>query len=229
MTAERLSIVLMTFGVSPKRQEYAFATVRSLCENLAADSVVGWYIADAGSSKGYVDDLRALILGAEQSIIGYHNVWQSAGANWNMGHEAAFKVSDVVLHMEDDFALQRPLDIRNYQAVLEERKDIGVIRLGLLPINLRAMTVGARGEIFLDIDKSVNYAWSGNPCLMHRRWWDKVGPFPVDLAPGETEVAYDGRLRRMQDAPAIWRPIDLGSYSPFGHIGDEQSYEKEKK
>jgi hypothetical protein len=113
--------------------------------------------------------------------------------------------------------------------VLEERQNVGVIRLGLLPIDLRATTVGARGEIFLDLHRDVNYAWSGNPCLMHRRWWEKVGPFPVSLAPGETEVAYDGRLRRMVDtAPAIWRPIDLGSYSPFGHIGDEQSYEKEK-
>lgn len=223
MTAERLAILLMTFGVKPSRQEYARRTVAALCKNLVADNLLGWYIADAGSPIEFVNELAGIIHAAGQPIIGQHNVWASAGENWNAGHEACFRQAEVVLHVEDDFELTSPLDVRNYQAILEESPSVGVIRLGLLPIELRGRTVGARGEIFLNIDKGVNYAWSGNPCLMHRRWWTDIGQFPVGLTAGQTEVVYDNRLRGYSGRLDILRPVNLGSYSPFAHIGEEKA------
>lgn len=106
---------------------------------------------------------------------------------------------------------------------LRAREDLGMIRLGHLPIGLNLRSVGYEGRMYLDVQKNTQYAFSGNPHLKHSRMRQLSGEYPTGMKPGDTEVAYDWQVRTNGDA-AIWWPLVIGDAPYFGHIGTIQSY-----
>lgn len=214
----KVVVLLLTKG----RTEYTLRVIHSLEAYLQYDNL-SYYVADGGSSKSDLYTILDLIVdyGAE---LRYHHEELTAGQNWNRGIKAIYDGgADIYLRMENDFELAECFDIEPYVRVLTERGDIGCVRLGLLPINLDIQTHGFEGRIYQHILKMRQYTWSGNPCLVHRRFHQAYGYFSEKpLSPGDTELSLDGNVRR-HEGPAVWRPNELGDYGPFRHIGAEQS------
>ena len=157
------------------------------------------------------------------ALLGSHTQDLRPGANWNKSLRASLEHVDIVLWMEDDFELQRPLFLAPYVKLLCDESSVGMVRLGHLPVNLRCETVGFDGRHYLDILPDRQYRFSGNPHLKHRRLVDAYGWYNENTNPGDTELDYDARCR-MRPNPRIWWPVDLGGWGIFGHIGAVPSY-----
>lgn len=205
--------MLATFN----RTEYALRTIAAIKANLKYVGEILYYLADGGSTDEH-HRLCLDALGAWDS----HRVYQSPGANWNMAINKIFQETDFMLRLEDDFELQKELDITPYVTALKERQDWGIVRLGLLPVGLDLHSVGHNGIHYLRVLRSQQYAYSGNPLIMHKRFWDHYGEYQVDLSPGETEIAYDAKFRSRAGPEIAW-PVDLGGWGVFGHIGERKS------
>lgn len=220
---DRIAVLLLTCG----RMGLTIHTIAALKKNLSFDGEIVWYVADGGSTKE--DHAHVIKYLSGQKILGNHSVSFSAGHNWNRGAEFIFASGiDQYLRLENDFELRHPLDISKYVDFMRRVKDIGCVRLGLLPINLDLFTIGdvPGDSIYLEVGKKRQYTFSGNPCLVHRRFHEAYGMFPVDRAPGDTELGMDAQVHK--DGPKIVVPWDMGDkgrWGYFAHNGTEKSIE----
>jgi len=215
----KVVILLLTKGRVP----YTLRVIHTIEANLKYDNY-SYYVADGGSSDADMFEVLDLIVdyGAD---VKYHHKNLTAGANWNRGIKSIYNSdADIYLRMENDFELGEPLDILPYVRVLEDKLlDIGCVRLGLLPIRLDIQTHGFEGRIYQEILKMRQYTWSGNPCLVHKRFHKDYGYFSEkQISPGDAELSLDHKVRS-NNGSRVWRPNELGDYGPFKHIGMEQS------
>lgn len=217
---DKIAILLLCKG----RAEYTVRVIHSLEANLEFDGETFYYVADAGSDKADLYQILDLIVDYGAVLKYHHDESLTAGQNWNKGIREIYNSgADVYLRMENDFELATKLDVTPYVRVFDGMPQVGAIRLGLLPIMLDIQTYGFEGRIYQHILKHRQYTWSGNPCLVHRRFHDVYGYFAEKkLSPGDTELSLDNQVRRM-DGPVVWRPNELGDYGPFKHIGEVQS------
>lgn len=218
MNRNDICVVLVTFN----RTEYAVRTIRAAIKNLKFDRNIYWYLADAGSREEHYKACQDEL--GQQQVIGTHHEYISPGHNWNRAFNFAFEKMDFVLRLEDDFELQKELNITPYVVALEEKPLMGIVRLGGLPVGLDCGTIGINGIHYLLMYRTTQYAYSGNPLIMHKRFWDHYGGYHEDMKPGTTELEYDNRFRE-KDGPAIIWPVEIGGWSCFGHIGAVKSIE----
>jgi hypothetical protein len=210
-----LAICLLTSD----RTELAVRTIRALLGNLRYDGPVAWLLAQDSEQEQHwlaVEDA----LGVADIALDSFRRRMGPGPAWNLAVDLALKHWDYLLWLEDDWELNYVLDINPYVRLLQERADVGTVRLSGLPTGLHCETVGHNGIHYLDILKDRQYCWSGNPSLNHRRHFETYGGFPTDprVLVGDCELHHDGRVRRLA-GPAIWRPVDLLAWGVFGHIG----------
>jgi len=210
-----LPIILLTY----KRTEYVLRTINAFLNFAQFDGDIVWIVADDGSHS---DHVNAVV----QEIPGDKKIWRSKrcsyGANANWAWMRASTIGPVSFWLEDDWELKRPFDLTVYYDLLMNNSDVGMVRLGHMPIDLTLHTVGFAGHMYARVDKVCNYAFSGNPHLKHGRF-RQLGDYPEGRNPGETEIAYDYQVRQ-QSQPEIWWPLLIGDNPPFGHIGQVQSY-----
>lgn len=213
-----LVIVLLTY----QRTEEALATLRHLCSNLGYDKHLrAFYIADDGSKGEHVNQLLGELELRKERVIGHHSQRFSpkTGIGWNKGLGIAYQNSDYVMVLEDDWVLQKPLDIYPYIEMLSERDDVGMVRLGGLAVGNNVEIVGHNGHHYLRYYRDRQYAYSGNPHVRHARFVKSYGWYSEEeLNPGELELDYDSRFRS-RNGPEIWRPADIPGWGVFGHIG----------
>ena len=216
-----LAVVLLTY----QRTEYALRTVQTAVNNLRYEGSVQWYIADDGSDgahvKALVDEIEMTAYMPEP--LDWHSEKQGYGANANAAAQLLSDDYPVTLWLEDDWALTRPFNLTPYVHLLETNHDVGMVRLGHMPVGQHMDSVGYDGHMYLNIHKSQQYAYSGNPHLKHRRFFEQHGGWPEGLDPGKTELAYDEQVRSI-DGPHIWWPLAIGDSPPWGHIGTVKSY-----
>lgn len=214
------------------RTDYAVATVKNCLDKLKYEGNLVWYISDGGSSDLHYDQVRNLI--PEPNLRGYQSHGLSPGESWNIGLKRIFGQGiEIYLRLEDDMVLKTPMDITTWVKLLMTQESIGMIRLGMIVQDLDLETikfptythVGYTEEIYLHVKKTRQYAFSGNPALIHKRFHDAYGGYPTGLSPGETELAFDSQIRS-KDGPMIVFPWDMGKYGTWGnwdHIGKEKS------
>lgn len=209
-----VTILFLTYA----RTDYAVATVKAAKRFLAYDGGLHWFIVDDGSHQAHIDAVT-------RHLPNYQVYTHRAGygANVNVTWPMTQQTGPITLWLEDDFELTKPLDITPYVKLLMGREDVGAVRLGYLPVGLDLHSVGYDGRMYLKVEKSQQYCFSGNPHLKHERFME-YGPYPESLNPGETEIAYDHQVRS-KDGPAIWWPLAIGDAPYFGHIGQVKSYE----
>lgn len=219
-----LSVVFLAHPVTEARRSYAVRTIRGVRDHLKyADGDLLWHIVADGCPD---DRFQALLeyVGAAGFSVAYMSRNKRAGyganANWAWEHAA----SDVTLWLEDDWELTRDFDITPYVRLLNNEPAIGMVRLGHLPIDLRAYSEGYEGRMYLNLPLDQMYAYSGNPHLKHRRFRDTYGRYPEGHNPGDTELAYGAQIREAETKAKIVWPLAIGDNHPFGHIGAEQSY-----
>lgn len=220
---QAVAIVLLTY----ERTGYAIRTIESAKQNLIYGRPFFWIVADDGSTPRHFDAVQGAISADEQ---GNGPSWTAFSEKLGYGGMAnkAIQLAEqngcsITFWLEDDWLTERPFDITPYVHLLASDNGIGMVRLGHLPVGLDAESIGRDGRMYLDIQKSRQYCYSGNPHLKHRRFFEHYGMFPENRNPGDTEIYYDWVVRE-HDGPKIVWPLAIGDTFPFGHIGEEKSY-----
>lgn len=217
-------IVLLTY----KRTDLALRTIQGVVENLDYPKRT-WYIADDGSPQEHMNALISELRNRGESLYAYHNenfyMRPYCGKGWNHALQRVHTLTDYVLWLEDDWYLQRPLDIRPYVRLLMERSDVGIVTMRGLSSGLRLEVTGHRGIHYLKVlregaDHSM--AYSGNPLIRHTRYMEYGQFSPID-SPGDIEVDCDNRYRG-HHGPDIWRPAEIHGWGIWGHIGSSRTW-----
>lgn len=212
-----LAIILLTY----QRTDYAVRTIEGV-SRMTYDGKISWIVVDDGSKQAHLDAVGHAIFRSGYPYTIITNSRTGYGYNANMAWSQT--EHPVTLWLEDDWVLRRQLDITPYVSLLMNRENVGMIRLGHMPVGLDLHSHGHDGRMYLDVRKTQQYAFSGNPHLKHDRF-RFYGAYPEGKNPGQTEIAYDHQIRQHSDGPAIWWPLAIGDDPLFGHVGEVQSYE----
>lgn len=223
--SEHLTVALITY----KRTDYAVRTIQALNRCLQYPRW-SWYISDDGSGSEHHNAVHDACLATDHPIIGHHNEAISYGSGANTALQYAFDAGQLVLMLEDDWELTRPMDMWKWAALLMERPDIGMVRMGYLNNGLSGTLIDHKGSLYWNLDDTESkhhsiMAFAGHPALIHQRYFDSYGTYPEKWQPGETELRMAWQFAATPVGPAIVWPAELGAAGPFAHIGGVQSYE----
>jgi hypothetical protein len=215
---EPIVVILQTW----ERTSYALRTIDAALAYLRYPNLL-WYIADDGSRPDHYDDVHDALVSTGR-LIGGHSERAGYGANANHAWRVARDVSRLTFFLEDDWELRQPLDLYPYAALLMERPEVGMVRLGVLNLDVRGRTWGHDGRVYWTLDREPHHegtpVFTGHPSLRHTRYWEAHGDYPENLGPGDTELAYAYHYRMtVPEAPAIVWPADYPAAGLFGHIG----------
>lgn len=225
----RLTIALLTYEDGERNT--AQQTLMAALSLITYSGDLAVHIADDGSIDGHVDALREGAGGFDHVVaVGATNVSRRGyGASYNAMTQAVHEAAQygVVLVLEDDWVLSRPLDLDPLVLTLlmGEETRIAAVRLGYVGFTqrLQGEFVHTPGGIMVLIDPESDepHVAAGHPRLETVRYQRAVGPWTEGLAPGATEVDWCTRPEARQGV--AW-PLDLGpasmrSDSLFAHIG----------
>lgn len=190
MDRPNLCVMLLTYD----RLECAEMTLRSVLDNISYDGPLNVHIADDGTSDDYRERLGQLAGGyAMVQAVGVTDADRGGyGRNYNLATQKVHLHSQIVLPLEDDWKLLRPLDLNPLvDALLEE--SFGCIRLGYLghTQSLKGEVVNAAGRLWLAFDPGSHepHIFAGHPRLETAEWEKRVGPWPEGLDPNMTEFS----------------------------------------
>lgn len=245
MTA-RLAVVLLT----AHRLDYAVETARSTAANLRHDGPVQWHIADDGDDDNYIGAVADAIRegGEPVPITRGQAGGRGYGASFNLASQVVHNIADLVLVLEDDWRLARPLDTASIVRMLacggrQDKREWSwaveppdgftarSVRLGYLgfqwPMTMHLFKTDESLWAALDPASPEQHVATGHPRIETVAYQRDVGPWPEGLSPGATELGWcqlDAARRGV-----VW-PLSLvaltGSISGnlFEHIGAVSSY-----
>lgn len=189
-----LALLLLTYEDGARST--AEPTLRAALDGIRYSGDLTVHIADDGSVEGHVERLREIAGGYPQvTAIGVTNAARRGyGRSFNLATQAVHLMAQVVLPLEDDWLLTRPLDLDPLVATLMSPEPaIACIRLGYLGFtqSLRGRVVHTHGGpmLLLDEQSPEPHVFSGHPRLETVAFERSVGPWPEGLAPGATEFA----------------------------------------
>lgn len=220
-----LCIILLTYN----RLEYALKTLYSTLDYVRYSGRLSVHIADDGSPEGYRERLAAAAASyARVAEVGMTNGARGGyGHNYNLATQAVHESAQLVLPLEDDWQLTRPLDLdRLALALLDPWRRIGCIRLGYLgytqPLFGEFVVAGGDHYVLLNPASPEPHVFAGHPRLETVEWERTVGPWAEGLNPGATEVEV---CRRPAARRGVAWPADLAHPwgDLFAHIGSEPS------
>lgn len=216
-------ILLITY----ERTAIALKTINGIKEKIHYPKL-SWHIADDGSNGNHVSSLINAI-GPGYQVTVSNTGGHSVGRSMNLGIKEVLKRADMWLHWEDDWIPRFDIELIRCVDLLEQRQDIGMIRLGrLVPEGLRAVLTYNAGYIWwkLEKDPPKGWSWNGNASMRHRRFFDAYGVYPEGMTPGKTEEIYlyyrFNEINGPQVAWPAWLPYDI-----CDHIGDPYSFKEE--
>jgi len=208
-----VAVLLITY----KRTDLALRTIRGVKANLGYENLT-WHIADDGSPNGHIGALTAEL--PEGTTVS-NSSRAGVAASMNLGAKKCMERADFVLWLEDDWELARPYDLRPAVQMLQERGDVGMVRLGYISPGIEGQIITSAGRLWWKLRKgSDTYVFSGHAALRHRRFIEAYQPYQEGLTPGETELWMCGTFAKKQ-GPDIVLPMDTGQWGAFGHIGGE--------
>lgn len=225
----RITVGLLTYApsVDHPRANYARTTLTSTLKYLdPGDNILQFHIADDGSDPAHVEELLKIC-----SDHGYTATLSNAqrggyGKSYNLMCQAVHSTSDLILPLEDDWELTRPLKLEYLAKALDENPDIRSIRLGYLGITQPLIgTVAFRsGMTYLLLDPSSPepHVFCGHPRLETVEYQRDIGVWPEGIRAGDTE--WDVTHRWQARTGVAW-PLDIGLPASqdwgcyFAHIG----------
>lgn len=244
----KLAIELLTYD----RPDYALITLTSTLAFLRHDGPVALHIADDGSPAGQVDRLVEFAKGARPGLefISTSNAERRGyGASHNLAMQVTHPWADVVLVLEDDWQLLRPLDTTPIIRMLERRGhqskeefayavppppdfEARSVRLGYLgfqwPLRADLFKVDETLWMALDPESPEQHVCAGHPRIETVEYERAVGPWPEGLNPGATELGWCQRPEARRGV--VW-PLTLVSLANsvtgdmFAHVGAVPSYQ----
>lgn len=219
--------MLLTYN----RLTYAEKTLRSTLRLVASrEHELAVHIADDGSGPGYIDHLLNVVKDYPFIETVSHSNSQRGGygRNYNLGTQAIHHRSDFIMPTEDDWELVKPLDLDMLVRALEGKIGIECIRLGYLSFTQalygRVMSPPPNWEKYLLLDPQSKepHVFAGHPRLESRAFQQRVGAWPEQLAPGDTEFAVAHKLTARTGV--AWPMFFDPQNGPFCHIGTVRSY-----
>lgn len=224
-----ISIVLVTY----RRTQQAVRTVESTIKNLVYPKEnLAWVVGDDGSPKTHGKAIRKALEGQrliEYCNERYRNIGEEktyfCGQTWNHAMGLGYQNADLVLFLEDDWEMEKPLELLPYVHLLREREDVGICTFRILNIGADVHTVGHDGRVYLQYQRTSPYGYCGHPALRHARFIRHYGWFHEQRNPGEIEIDMDSRYREDPNGPNIWRPATLDQWGGWYHIGDRKTWE----
>lgn len=228
MEIPRLCICLLTYD----RLEYAMMTLRALLTNARYSGPLLVHIADDGSSPEYRRTLLELAASFQQveGVSVSNSERGGYGASYNLAMQTVHAMAGIILPIEDDWQLLKPLNLDALVEVFFQADWVGCIRLGYLgftqPLGGQVVHIAGQSFLYLDPDSPEPHVWAGHPRLETRRYERDVGPWTAGLNPGATE--FDVAQRRNARQGVLW-PLDAGTCasqradSLFAHIGTIQA------
>jgi hypothetical protein len=160
------------------RTKLACFVIDQLKKNLSAEGYEpALILCDDGSPSKH---MNALTNHAGDWLYQTTNVMgRGLGASMNAGLQTAFQLSDVVLRMEDDWVLQKPLEIGPWIDLMKN-DSIGAIRMGMMfrdPDELKPYGDPKYGLLRLHSRKNRVYNINNQVALVHEQMYDLVGPY----------------------------------------------------
>jgi hypothetical protein len=145
----------------------------------------------------------------------YHAAPAEIGANHN------FLLSKLTaaytMFIEDDFVLERPLDLSDDIKFLEENPDFVMVRYFIgQPSSVDI--IGELGSGLVEVGKLSSYPYSNTPHLRHRERFATLGPFAENVGWGCQEHAMGDNLRDSPLRIAVRRP---DYFSHAGHFASQ--------
>lgn len=161
------------------RTRIARAALESLVRNLNYSGGLVWCICDDRSESGHVQSLEGRLrsLGVPSGSIRTlltSDTRYGLGASLNAGLSFGFSVSDVVLTTEDDWILERPLNLAPFARTLMSDGSVGMIRLAALGNANRGQQYDAN---LVQVVGSVQRpsVMNNQVALRHRRMYEFLG------------------------------------------------------
>ena len=166
-----ITVVILTHN----RTHVACATIDYLVKNLKYDNLK-WCISDDRSSGDHIETLLRRFLRNNihnVKVLETNDEHYGLGASMNNALKYAWTNSDIVLTVEDDWILQRELDLTYYVKILEEDKNTSLIRLSYLD---QRHELDPYNEFLDSVRKSTNnFIFNNQCCLRHKRIYDFLG------------------------------------------------------
>jgi hypothetical protein len=211
------------------RDEYAHRTLAAVFGHLTYPEPYRIHIADDGSPPEYVESLASFARTRGRDIgtviSSTNSMRKGYGASYNLATQTVHASADIVLVLEDDWELQRELDVVRLTRAFEI-DGVGCVRLGYIGYTqaLRGAFVDINGDKYLEFDPSSpeRHVFAGHPRLETVRWQRQVGPWTEGLDPGATEFDTAGKEGARKGV--VW-PLDLVATrgDMFHHIGTVQA------
>lgn len=214
---EPVWILLTTY----KRLDMARRTIVGLKTNLKYDNV-GWMVTDDGSGNDYLAQIKQTI-GPTYTIVAYDGQRRGVGHNMNWGLHHIFNElnGQLVLTMEDDWVLEKPLELLPYVNLLLHTVNAGMVRFGYAAPGLLADLISEENRLLWRIQRNgQTYRFTGHPSLRHKRFFDTYGYYIEGVPPGMTELDMCGKVNS-KPGPEIYIPFEFNQWGAFGHIGTD--------
>lgn len=233
---EREDLPLVAINLLTKgRTDLAVGTIHQVLRHLKYDGELKWFVTDNGSVGSHFAQLDDAI--PVRYRLGSHSQSGPIGACWNEGLKRIFAKTDYYIRLEDDMQLKADLDITRYIKAMMEYEFIGMIRLGQMTIGLLldcvkfriATHIGYEEDVYFEVDKSRQYAFSGHPALINRSFHATYGYYSTEssMTAGHLEVEMDSVFRRSPaQTSSIYFPWDLGrfgTWGPWDHKGTQKA------
>lgn len=211
------------------------------------DDQVRLLIADDHSPNNYINKLkRTKVIKEWPGVVDFSVTEQNSGWGVNVNTALSHVVTDYVFFIEDDYTLQRTLDLRLGVALLLEKPHVGLVRYrgtaGDVPVfhqfeaDVTAHIpefreyMGLPGKLtYLQFNggSPTAYIYSHGAHLKHRRFHEYYGLYDEGRKLGETEEAMAVRVKSMMQADPTHAPgiVIFPEFIPmhFDHIG--QTYQ----
>lgn len=230
----RASVVFLTYtpSMDHPRVLYARECLETLLKNISfTDGELAWHIADDGSPQEHRDALVEIC--KEHGVVPTvsNSEHSGYGANYNLATNYTFD-SQIVMPIEEDWALLSPLDISLMARALMTKDRVRCIRLGFLGVTGRLFgevyRVADQNFLLFDEKSPELFIFAGGPRIETLEFEKAVGPWPEGLLPGETEVAV---CHRTEARVGVAWSLDAGMNASqdfsnfFVHTGAVRTYD----
>ena len=161
--------------ITHNRTNVACATIDNLVKNLKYDNLK-WCISDDLSDEGHIGKLLAIFRGngvKDVKVCTTNPYSKGLGAALNNALMDSWTNGDLAFTVEDDWILQRPMDLKKYVDVLVSDKDTSMIRLAYLD---KRHKLSPYNDYLNVIGKSLfNFIFNNQCGLRHKRIYDAIG------------------------------------------------------
>ena len=225
-----------------KRTKLAVLCIQKLKEHLKMTGYTPRLIFGCcGTDESYIKavqeaagDWLYMTIPAKHFVSDKEEIHNELNFAMNATLEEAFKMSPVVFRSEDDFILERDLDIGPWCDLLMEDEMTAGVRLGQIQIDPKQVKPYRPdlGLDWIDYTRTARYPINNQVFLVHKRLYDVVGWYSTAMSIDEAEFSFGRRFRVKMNSfeepdkclKVLWPhgvPVELGD-SPdrfFTHAG----------